>query len=161
MQIQRTLNVHGRVFELRKDATDPSQSFPYQLVTPLNAGCTKINDNSFCCWVRGIIMPRQGTIEKPMEVVGLGFSNVPIPDSQIMHISTVQSMHFYVASDESFMQDFANAFLGVQSVGGGQAQSQPVALTPFPSQEQPKVAISPIPTPAVANKQEQANAQAI
>lgn len=145
-QVKKTINVNGRIYELRKDATDPTQSFPYQLMTPLNAGCTQIQQGSYCCWIRGIIPPRQGTIEKPMEVIALGFTPVEVPSSGLMHPNVLQSMHYYVANDENFMRDFAMAFLGF----GGVQQNQdvaPVAISPFPSTQPQAPKIQPQPQP--------------
>lgn len=138
-QVQRTLTVHGRTYELRKDATDPTQQFPYGLIVPLNQGCTKLGDGQYCCWIRGVIPPRQGTIERPMEVVALGFTSFEVPSAAMSLQSTLERMHYYVANDESFMADFAQQFLGVANTAGS-AQSAgvpPVDILPFPK-ETPK-----------------------
>lgn len=138
-QVQRKLTVHGRTYELRKDATDPTQQFPYGLIVPLNQGCTKLGDGQYCCWIRGVIPPRQGTIERPMEVVALGFTSFEVPSAAMSLQSTLERMHYYVANDESFMADFAQQFLGVaNTAGSAQAASvPPVDILPFPK-ETPK-----------------------
>lgn len=133
-QVPRTLTVHGRTYELRKDATDPTQQFPYSLIVPLNSGCTKIADGKFCCWVRGVIPPRPGTIERPMEVVSLGFAQFEVPSSALALPGTLERMHYYVANDDSFMADFAGQFLGLPSAQSASAAAgtPPVEILPFP-----------------------------
>lgn len=150
--VQKTLTVHGRTYELRKDATDPTQQFPYALMVPLNQGCTKLADGQYCCWVRGVIPPRQGTIEVPMEVVALGFSAFDVPPSAMSLPSTLERMHYYVARDDDFMQLFASQFLGVSANAGSApaAPAQPVEILPFPKEQAPQVQAMPAQsTPAV------------
>lgn len=124
--VKKEIQLYGRTYELRKDATDPTQSFPMELVTVLNAGCTKVQDNGYCCWIRGVIPPREGTIEVPMEVVALGFSPVEI-NPKFYTLNVLRGMHFYVANDNTFMSDFAGKFLDLQTAG-----TNDVALSPFP-----------------------------
>lgn len=141
--VQKVLQVHGRTYELRKDATDPSQQFPYSLMVPLNQSCIKLGEGKYCCWVRGLIPPRPGSIEVPMEVIALGFTTFDVPLSAMTLPSTLERMHYYVARDDSFMKDFVEQFLGVTSAAGAapQASAQPVEILPFPkdpvSEEKP------------------------
>ena len=131
-QVKKVIVVNGRQYELRKDATDPTQQFPYQLVTPLNSGCIRMQNNSYCCWIRGIIPPRQGTIEKPMEVVALGFTPIEVTSASLLNPSVMQSMHYYVANDENFMRDFAFEFLGLSHGIQANNGTSPVEISPFP-----------------------------
>lgn len=134
--VQKTLTVHGRTYELRKDATDPTQTFPYSLMVPLNQGCTKLSEGRYCCWIRGVVPPRQGTIESPVEVVALGFSSFDVPPAAMSLPSTLERMHYYVARDDDFMASFAEQFLGIQSAASAATSAgvKPVDITPFPKE---------------------------
>ena len=61
-----------------------------------NAGCDKVTNNVYCCWILGIIPPTMGTLEKPVSVFTLGFNSAFIPMSpQTIGQQDMMRMHYY------------------------------------------------------------------
>lgn len=78
MHPKQTVRVGGEVWQLHKAATDGTVSFPYERIKVDNFACEKIADGAFIILVGAILIPTRGTIEKPLKIMFVGFSNVEI-----------------------------------------------------------------------------------
>lgn len=124
----RTININGIDYVLRKDALSSDNTFPYDKMVWLGAGSTQVL-GVWSCWIVGIIPPAQGSLENPVSVFALGFSDRKMVMSPAM-ISPMdmQRMHYYVASTDPFVDKFVNKFLGIEPATAGE-QSR---ITPYP-----------------------------
>jgi len=130
MNPKALINIGGLDWKLRKDATDSSMSFPHNRVNWINAGCESLGENkAYFCWIMGIIPPNQGTLEKPISVMYVGFhpQRIAITPNMVTQID-LDRMHVYVSDASGFALNFANVFLGLDEV-------KPVtreAISPWP-----------------------------
>lgn len=142
MKPRSTINIGGVEWSLRRDATDSTTMFPHPKVSWLNAGCEPMGDGRFhYCWILGVIPPTPGTIERPVNVMYVGFHNFKInvaPNS--ISQADLDRMHVYVSDTSHFAGEFVSKFLGTEP--------EPVEtrenISPWPPmndpREQPKVA---------------------
>lgn len=112
------VHLHGVTYKLKKDASDSSTTFAHHKVNWLNTGCEQLPEprhNAYFCWIYGIIPPTVGSLEKPLNVMYLGFHTKKI---QIMPNTITQAdidrMHIYVADSTAFAMEFAENFLGIK-----------------------------------------------
>lgn len=125
------LQVSGLDWRLRRDATDSSTTFPHQRVHWVNAGCEPFGlDGIHYCWIMGIIPPNPGTIEKPINVMYIGFHSQKITVTPNMVTEAdLDRMHIYVCDASPFALAFVNEFLGYQEVKPTARE----AIRPWPS----------------------------
>lgn len=127
---KQTIMVNGVEWHLKKDATDPSTVFPYQRMQWINAGCDKVTNNVYCCWVLGIIPPTMGTLEKPVSVFTLGFNSAFIPMSpQTIGQQDMMRMHYYTSEYGDFARQFVTKFLSAEQV---KEITERPSMMPFP-----------------------------
>ena len=112
------INLHGVCYKLKKDAGDSATTFAHHKVNWLNTGCEQLpspRNNAYFCWIYGIIPPTAGSLERPLNVMYLGFHSKRI---QILPNTITQAdidrMHIYVADSASFAMEFAENFLGIK-----------------------------------------------
>lgn len=131
MKPKSSISVGGVEWALRRDATDSTTAFPHQKVSWLNAGCEPMADGRVhYCWIMGVIPPTPGTIERPVNVMYVGFHQFKItiaPNS--ISQSDLDRMHVYVSDNSDFAGEFVNKFLGLEP-------AQPVesreSISPWP-----------------------------
>lgn len=140
MQLKQHLRVAGQDWKLRRDATDATSSFPHSRVSWTNAGCDPIantNGQVYHCWIAGVIAPTPGTLERPVQVMYIGFHTQMI---QVLPNTLTQAdldrMHVYISDGVMFAQDFVNSFLGLEEPVATARE----AVSPFP----PKIDMSVI-----------------
>lgn len=123
--------VNGVDWHLKKDATDPSTIFPFERMNWLNAGCDKVGDNVYCCWILGVIPPTYGTLEKPVSVFTLGFNGtyIPMTPSSLTKQDMLR-MHFYTSEYSELARGFINSFLDRETQES--ATKPRTAMMPFP-----------------------------
>lgn len=143
------IEVGGLDWRLRRDATDSSTSFPHQRVNWVNAGCESLgNDSIYYCWIMGVIPPNPGTIEKPVNVMYIGFHSQKIlVTPNMVTQDDLNRMHVYVCDASPFAQSFVSNFLGIEEI-------KPVVrdtISPWPTTANP--------VPPVTTKEEITNAK--
>lgn len=135
------VTVGGSVWRLRCDATDASMDFPHNKVSWIDSGCEFIaDDHDYFVWIRGVIPAKEGTQQRPLTVMYIGFHPEKIavlPDT--IYVADIQRMHVYVNESAGFATEFCRQFLG----GAESEVREPVK--PYPSKnvrkkEPPKVA---------------------
>ncbi|AWY07194.1 hypothetical protein [Aeromonas phage SD04] len=142
MKPKNSINMGGVDWTLRRDATDSTTMFPHQKVSWLNAGCEPMGDGRVhYCWIMGVIPPTPGTIERPVNVMYVGFHQFKItiaPNS--ISQSDLDRMHVYVSDGTDFAGDFINKFLGMQPEQPVEAREHISPWPPMIDQEvlQPK-----------------------
>lgn len=130
MHPKQTVRVGGEVWQLHKAATDGTVSFPYERIKVDNFACEKIADGAFIILVGGILIPTRGTIEKPLKIMFVGFSNVEIAP-QLVGVQQLRNMHIYKTDMSNFAQEFAKDFFATESSAAAMAE-----ITPFPKREE-------------------------
>lgn len=135
MRPRQNIAIGGVQWSLRRDATDSSMVFPHQKVNWLNAGCEPLGDGQIhYCWIMGVIAPNPGTLERPVNVMYVGFHNQRImiaPNSVTQ--ADLDRMHVYASDSSSFVHDFVGQFLGIQPE---QPATEREAISPWPSVKQ-------------------------
>lgn len=122
--------INGIEWHLKKDATDSTVIFPFERMNWVNAGCHKINDRVYCCWILGIIPPTPNSLEKPTSVFTLGFNSTYVPMSPgFITRDDMNRMHYYVSDYGDFVTKFVSQFLGLESP---ETQGKRPAMSPFP-----------------------------
>lgn len=109
MHPKQTVRVGGEVWQLHKAATDGTVSFPYERIKVDNFACEKIADGAFIILVGGILIPTRGTIEKPLKIMFVGFSNAEIAP-QLVGVQQLRNMHICKTDMSNFAQEFAKDF---------------------------------------------------
>lgn len=131
MKPKNSINMGGVEWTLRRDATDSTTVFPHQKVSWLNAGCEPMVDGRVhYCWIIGVIPPTPGTIERPVNVMYVGFHQFKItiaPNS--ISQADLDRMHVYVSDSADFAGDFVNKFLGLEPE---QPVAQRESISPWP-----------------------------
>lgn len=137
MKPKQNINIGGVNWSLRRDATDSTAMFPHQKVSWLNAGCEPLGDGRFhYCWIMGVIPPTPGTIERPVNVMYIGFhqQRIMIAPHSVSQ-SDLDRMHVYVSDSSNFVGDFVGHFLGLEPE---QPATQRESISPWPTMpEQP------------------------
>lgn len=111
------ISIGGTDWRLRRDATDPTNVFPHQRVTWINAGCEPLPDGrAHFCWVMGVIPPAPGTLERAISVMYVGFHPIKIMvmPNTVTH-EDLDRMHVYVSDGANFAGEFVNRFLGMSA----------------------------------------------
>ena len=129
MNPKQTVRVGGEVWQLHKAATDGTVSFPYERIKVDNFACEKIADGAFIILVGAILIPTRGTIEKPLKIMFVGFSNVEIAP-QLVGVQQLRNMHIYKTDMSNFAQDFAKDFFATES------PAVMAEITPLPKKEE-------------------------
>lgn len=155
------ITVNGIPYRLKKDATDPTGYFPYEKMSWINAGCDKIAENAYCCWIAGVVPPAMGSLEKPVSVFALGFNSCAVPMSPAMlSREDMERMHFYTADYSDTARSFVEQFLGMQSSSPSQPNRE--IMSPFPNlpeQKPTQSAMQPHIMPSPINNKEFLNEQ--
>lgn len=131
MRPRNMFTIGGVNWSLRRDATDSSTFFPHHKVNWLNAGCEPIGDGSVhYCWIMGVIAPTPGTIERPVNVMYIGFhpQKIIISPNSITQ-SDLDRMHVYVSDSAGFVSEFVGKFLGIES---DQPATERESISPWP-----------------------------
>ncbi|AVQ09775.1 hypothetical protein [Salmonella phage GSP032] len=134
MKPRHTISIGGVDWSLRRDATDSSMVFPHQKVNWLNAGCEPLDGNIHYCWIMGVIAPTPGTIERPINVMYIGFHSQRIliaPHS--VSQSDLDRMHVYVSDSSNFVGEFVGKFLGIEPE---KPVAEREAISPWPNMPQ-------------------------
>lgn len=146
MRPRNSITIGGVVWNLRRDATDSSMMFPHQKVSWLNAGCEPLGDGKVnYCWIMGVIAPTPGTIERPVNVMYIGFHPQRImiaPNS--VSVADLDRMHVYVSDSTNFVGEFVGKFLGMepeQPVSARESIS-PWPMMPEAPQPQPQAKVT-------------------
>lgn len=110
----QTIVMGGSVWKLRRDATDATAVFPHIRVGWLESGCEFIaDDHDYFVWIRGVIEPKEGSIEKPLNVMYVGFHPEKISvKPNTIYETDINRMHIYVNDASGFALEFCNNFLG-------------------------------------------------
>lgn len=134
MKPRHNISIGGVNWSLRRDATDSSMMFPHQKVNWLNAGCEPLDGSIHYCWIMGVIAPTPGTLERPVNVMYIGFHSQRIliaPHS--VSQSDLDRMHVYTSDSSNFVGEFVGKFLGIEP-------EQPIAeresIMPWPNMNQ-------------------------
>lgn len=116
MKPRNSIVMGGVEWSLRRDATDSTTMFPHQKVAWLNAGCEPMADGRVhYCWIMGVIPPTPGTIERPINVMYVGFHQFKINIAPNAIAQTdLDRMHVYVSDSSNFAGEFVEKFLGAQ-----------------------------------------------
>lgn len=109
--LPQKIQVHGESWELIKNANDPTIGFDYNRVNTIDFDCTEIQKNVYRVMVTGNILPLQGSLEKPLRLVFIGFNNTPIYQ-RFLTRNDLRKMNIYKADMGNFANDFTNAFFG-------------------------------------------------
>lgn len=122
----KSLQALGETWELVKDATDSSVSFPFERVDINNYACEKVNDRYFMLLFSGYLRPTPQSLENPLRLVFVGFCERPLSLVE-MGPKQLRKMHIYKADLKKFSQEFAKAFV-TNDVG----QTEQFDIKPFP-----------------------------
>lgn len=140
---RESIVVNGVEFHLRRDASDPSQIFPYERVNWINAVSAPIEGqpNTFMNIVYGLIPPRPNTLERPVSTVFVSFSrNQRQLHPSMIKPEEIQCFHVYCTDGLPFAQAFMNEFLKPAPVMKVDAEN---GFSPFPLEVTPAVAPNP------------------
>lgn len=131
MRPRPNIEIGGVNWSLRRDATDSSMMFPHQKVNWLNAGCEPLGDGQIhYCWIMGVIAPNPGTLERPVNVMYIGFHQQRImiaPNS--VTSSDLDRMHVYISDSSNFVGEFVGKFLGMEPEKPATARE---SISPWP-----------------------------
>lgn len=130
MNPKQIIRVGSETWQLHKAATDGTISFPYERTKVDNFACEKISDSAYIILVGAILMPTRGTIEKPLKIMFVGFSNSEIAP-QLIGIQQLRNMHIYKTDMANFAQEFAKEFFATEDSSHAMAE-----ITPFPKKEE-------------------------
>lgn len=106
----------GIEWRLRRDASDATTSFPHNRVVWINTGSDKLEGlSAHYCWILGVIPPAQGTLERPVSVMYVGFHQAKLAiNPNTINQADLDRMHVYTADGSAFAHEFVGAFLGAQ-----------------------------------------------
>lgn len=138
MRPRQAITIGGITWTLRRDATDSSTMFPHQKVSWINAGSEPLGDGTVhYCWIMGVIAPTPGTLERPVNVMYVGFhpQRIMIAPNTVGQ-ADLDRMHVYVSDSTNFAGEFVGQFLGMQPE---KPVAEREAIMPWPQvPEQPK-----------------------
>lgn len=112
--------VNGAIYALRKNAEDGSVVFDHARVAPSVRSKVQVSKDLWAYYVAGTMMPHPGTLEKPMDIVYIGFHNMDF-DPMLMGPRDVMNMHVYVREGGNFGEAFVQGYLGIGQAPAGQA----------------------------------------
>jgi hypothetical protein len=115
---------------LKRDASDPSTNFAHERVNWIEQGCHKVfNQPFYACWIKGVVLPAPGSLEKSQYVMYVGFHSKQINMSPaFLTVDDLKCMHIYGRSEPNFPEAFVNSFLGVEPVE--EAKREPISSQP-------------------------------
>lgn len=116
MKPRNVINMGGVEWILKRDATDSSAVFPHQKVNWLNAGCEPLGDGRVnYCWIMGVIAPTPNSIERPVNVMYVGFhpQRILVAPNAVSQ-ADMDRMHVYVSDSSNFVGEFVGKFLGIE-----------------------------------------------
>ena len=122
----KNIQVLGESWNLVKDATDSSVSFPFSRVKIHNYGCEKINDLTYMLVFSGFLEPTPQTLEMPQRLCFIGFCHRPLSWAET-NPKQLLNMHIYKADMKPFTEEFARGFLA----GGADAKDE-IETKPYP-----------------------------
>lgn len=137
-QLKRTppdrFMVNGVTYALRKNAEDGSVVFDHPRVMPAMRSKVQVSKDLWAYYVTGTLAPHPGTLEKPMDVVYIGFHNLDF-DPMLLGPKDVMNMHVYVREGGHFGEAFVQGYLGIgqQGVAADNGQREPVR--PYPVEQ--------------------------
>jgi hypothetical protein len=146
MRPKNSINIGGVTWSLRRDATDASMMFPHQKVNWLNAGCEPLGDGKIhYCWIMGVIAPTPGTLERPVNVMYIGFHQQRIMIApHAVTAADLDRMHVYVSDGSNFVSEFVGKFLGLEPE---RSVTERESISPWPNMaaqnQTPEVAPEP------------------
>lgn len=123
--------VNGVTYALRKNAEDGSVVFDHPRVMPATRSKVQVSKDLWAYYVTGTLAPHPGTLEKPMDVVYIGFHNLDF-DPMMLGPRDVMNMHVYVRDGGNFGEAFVQGYLGIgpETSQGGAQHREPVR--PYP-----------------------------
>lgn len=132
MRPKSNINIGGVSWNLRRDATDSSMVFPHQKVSWLNAGCEPLGDGKIhYCWIMGVIAPTPGTLERPVNVMYIGFHQQRIMIApHAVTAADLDRMHVYVSDGSNFVGEFVGKFLGIEPENN---VTERASISPWPN----------------------------
>lgn len=133
MIAKQMISVNGVDYRLRRDVSDPTSAFDHNRVVWQNTGCEALSDGVYYCWIVGVVPPENGSLEKPTQVIYIGFHNRKISiDPRTLTIHDLNRMNIYVADYSSFIQKFVTNYLASDSSESEDPQEQRDLVSPFP-----------------------------
>ena len=146
MRPRHNITIGGVTWNLRRDATDASMVFPHQKVSWLNAGCEPLGDGQVhYCWIMGVIAPTPGTLERPVNVMYIGFHHQRIMIApHAVTAADLDRMHVYVSDGSNFVGEFVGKFLGIEPE---KPATERESISPWPTMAQPQTQPQPEPKP--------------
>ncbi len=125
--------VNGAIYALRKNAEDGSVVFDHGRVAPSVRSKVQVSKDLWAYYVAGTMMPHPGTLEKPMDIVYIGFHNMDF-DPMLMGPRDVMNMHVYVREGGNFGEAFVQGYLGIGQAPAGQpgASVEREPVRPYP-----------------------------
>lgn len=109
-QPPQRFEVNGATYSLRKNAEDPSVLFQHERVIPMHKFKVQVQKDVFAYGVLGILIPTPGTMEKPLDVVYIGFHNMDF-DPLALGPKDIHCMHIYGRDSGSLQEAFVSSFL--------------------------------------------------
>jgi len=109
-QPPQRFEVNGAQYSIRKNAEDPSVLFQHERVIPMHRFKVQVQKDVFAYGVLGILAPTPGTMEKPLDVVYIGFHNMDF-DPMALGPKDIHCMHIYGRDSGSFQEEFVSSFL--------------------------------------------------
>lgn len=115
---KQVITIGNDEWRLKRDASDPSTNFAHERVNWVEQGCHKVfNQPFYACWIKGVILPAPGSLEKSQYVMYVGFHSKQINMSPaFLTIDDLKCMHIYGRSEPGFAETFVNSFLGLEAV---------------------------------------------
>lgn len=121
--------VNGAQYSIRKNAEDPSVLFQHERVIPMHRFKVQVQKDVFAYGVMGILAPTPGTMEKPLDVVYIGFHNMDF-DPMALGPKDIHCMHIYGRDSGSFQDAFVSAFLNPTKMVSQEHVERP-PVTPY------------------------------
>lgn len=118
VETKQVIKIGNDEWRLKRDASDPSTTFAHDRVNWIEQGCDKVfNQPFYACWIRGIILPSPGSLEKSQHVMYVGFhsNKIDMPPAYLT-VNDLKCMHVYTKSEVNFPSLFINSFLGIEAV---------------------------------------------
>lgn len=109
--IPQKITVLGENWELVKNATDPSVSFPFNSVSTIDYDCSQLRDGLYRILITGYLPAAQGSLEQPKRLVFIGFNNIPIMQKFLTR-EDLKKCSIYKADIKEFANEFTSSFLG-------------------------------------------------
>lgn len=127
--------VNGVNYALRKNAEDGSVVFDHPRVVPSVRSKVQVSKDLWAYYVTGTLAPHPGTLEKPMDVVYIGFHSLDF-DPMMLGPQDVMNMHVYVREGGHFGEAFVQGYLGIGQAPAGQgATHQREPVRPYPVEQ--------------------------